>query len=330
MWRAELEPARRAAQELLELAGSTKRTGDLLEAHRAVGVVAFYAGELLAAREHLERGSRLYDPQEHGSHALRYEHDPGQTCLSHVARVLWMLGYPDQAVERSEQAITVARATAHAASVAEALDWRAEVSLLRRDARRTQEHAAAALAIGAEHGLSDWAAIARIMHGWALSKQGQHGEGAAKVREGRTKLAETGERLFHDRFLAVLAQVLAANRQVEGGLAALDKALANTSESGFRQWDAELQRLKGELLLLLDGSNVAAAEACFREAIEIARRQEGKSLELRGATGLARLWAEQGKRAEARDLLAPVHGWFTEGFDTADLKDAKALLDELA
>jgi predicted ATPase/class 3 adenylate cyclase len=330
MWRAELEPARRAAEELLELANKTQRTGDRLEAHRAVGVVDFYAGELLAARKHLEKGIELYDPQEHGTHALRYEHDPGQTCLSHAARVLWMLGYPDQAVERAEQAIEVAKATSHAASVAEALDWRAEVSLLRREAWETQERAAAALALGAEHGLRDWTAIAAVMHGWALSEQGQHVAGAAQAREGMLKLAETGERLFHDRFLAVFAQVLRASGQVKDGLAALDQALASALETGFNQWNAELQRLKGELIVARKELDKAAVEACFREAIETAQRQEAKSLELRAATSLARLWAEQRRRAEAHDLLAPVYGWFTEGFEIQDLKDARALLDELA
>src|SRR5262249_13986941 len=155
--------------------------GDLVEGQRAIGVLRFFAGDLRAAREHLEQGIALYDIQAHGKHGLRYVEDPGETCLSFVARALWMLGYPNKAVERSEQAIVVARATAHAASVAEAMTWRTEIALFRREVQDARGRAAAALALATEHGMPLSICQAIMMHGWTLSEQGQSAEGVAQI-----------------------------------------------------------------------------------------------------------------------------------------------------
>ena len=329
MLRAELAAARAAAQDLLALGESTQVSGYLLEGYRATGVVQFYAGEFAAARKHVELGIALYDAQTHGAHALRYEDDPGMTCLDYAARTLWTLGYADQAVQLGDRAIEVARATAHAPSIAEALTWRAEIALVRREAREVGERAVTALEPAIESGLPLWIGIATTLHGWALGAQGQHAEGLARMHEGLAVMARTGDRLLRFYFLASLAEALGQAGQPEAALSALEQAIQGYRGSGATHWNAELLRLKGELLLARDRADAAATEACFREAIAIARRQDARSLELRAATSLARLWAEQGRRAEARDLLAPVYDWFTEGFDTADLKDAKALLDEL-
>jgi predicted ATPase len=301
-----------------------------LEGRRAIGVVRFVAGDFQAARDHLERGIALYDIQTHGGHALRYvEDDPGVTCLSFVARALWMLGFPDQAVERSEQAITVAQATAHAASIAEAMIWRAEIALWRREILDARERAASALALLTEHGLPTWTGHATMMHGWALSEQGQSDDGVTQIREGLSVIAASGDQLSCPYFLAMLAQALGKAGQVDEGLSALDEAIESSRRFGVPNWDAELQRKKGELLLAANGADRGTVEACFRQAIAIAQAQGAKSLELRAATSLARLLAKLGQRRQARDVLAPVYGWFTEGFGTADLKDAKALLGEL-
>jgi predicted ATPase len=167
------------------------------------------------------------------------------------------------------------------------------------------------------------------MHGWALSEQGHSVDGIAQIREGLSVLARTGDRLYRLYFAEMLAEALGKIGQLDEGLSAFDEAIDGARRSAVPYWDAELQRRKGELLLTANGTHRSAAEACFLRAIGIAQGQSAKSLELRAATSLARLWRDQGKRVEARDLLAPIYGWFTEGFDTADLKDAEALLDEL-
>jgi class 3 adenylate cyclase/predicted ATPase len=329
MLRAEVRPATAAAEELLALGKQVEDTGCLLEGHRAVGVMHFYAAEFAAARMHLETGIDLYDSEEHRSHVFRYEGDPGQSCLAYTARTLWVLGYPDQAVARSDQAIAVAQATAHAATVAEALTWRAEIAMFRGEIQAVAERASVALTMATEHALPLWTGMTMIMQGWALSEQGRAAAGVARIREGLATLTATGDQLFRPYYPAMMAEVLGRAGQREEGLLALEEAAGSYRKSGVHYWDAELQRIGGELRLAGDGSGAVAAEACFLRAIETAQAQCAKSLELRAATRLARLWRDRGKHAEARDLLAPVYGWFTEGFDTADLKDAKTLLDEL-
>ena len=329
MLRAELRPARMVAEELLALGERVQDAGCRLEGHRAVGVMRFYAAEFSAAREHLQSGIDLYDSEEHRSHFLRYEQDPGQTCLAYAARTLWILGYPDRAVARSDQAIAVARATAHAASVVEATTWRAEIALFRREVEDVKQHAAAALALATEHALPFWTSKTIIMLGWALSEEGHSTDGVARIREGLAALETTGDKLFRPYYLALLAQALGTAGRPDEGLDRLDEAIESHRKCEVPYWDAELQRLRGELLLARDATDPIAAESCFRRAIEIAQSQCAKSLELRAATSLARLWRDQGRRAEAYAIFAPVYGWFTEGFETADLKDAKALLDEL-
>ncbi|MGH6916530.1 MAG: hypothetical protein ACREJ0_02395, partial [Geminicoccaceae bacterium] len=207
--------------------------------------------------------------------------------------------------------------------------WRSEIALCRRDVSDVRERAAAALALATEHGLPLWIGMATVMQGWAVSEQGESAQGIAQIRVGLSTLERAGDRLFGPYYVTLLAEALGKAGQRDDGLAAIDEAIEGCRKAGAPYWDSELQRLRGELLLAKNGSDAVAVETCFRQAIEIAQAQSAKSLELRAATSLARLWAEQGKRAEARDLLARVHGWFTEGFDTADLKDAKALLDEL-
>jgi predicted ATPase len=330
LFRADLASAQEAAQELLALGEETGESGHLVEGQRAIGVVRFFAGEFQTARDHLERGIALYDIQSHGGHALRYEEDPGVTCLSFFARALWILGYPDQAVERSEQAIAVARATAHAGGIANTMTWRAQIALLRREVRDAQERAAATLALATEYGLPLWTGHATIVDGWALSEQGHSAKGIAQIREGLFVLVGTGVQVWRPYHLAILAEALGNAGHVDEGLSALDEAIDFSRRSGVPYWDAELQRQKGELLLAGGDAGHTAADTCFHRAIEIAQSQSAKSLELRAATSLARLWRDQGKRVEAHDLLAPIYGWFTEGFETADLKDAKTLLNELS
>lgn len=316
MSRADLVSAQEAAKELFALGESIGESDYLVEGYRAIGVVSFHAGEFQFAREHLERGVALYDIQAHGRHALRYVEDPGAVCLTFVAQALWMLGFPDQAVTRADQAIAAAQAASHEPTLAEAMYWRAEIALLRREVKDARERAAVALRLATEYGLT-------------LPEQGHGADGIAQIREGLSVLAKTGVQLYRPYYLARLAEALGKAGQVDEGLSALDEAIESSRQSAVRYWDAELQRRKGELLLVGNNVDRAAAEACFRRAIDIAQRQAAKSLELRAATSLARLLAELGKCQQAYELLAPIYDWFTEGFETADLKDAEALLDEL-
>jgi predicted ATPase len=325
--RAELQPAQKAAGELFALGERTQDRGQLLEGHRAVGVMSFYYGSYLAAREHFLKGITLYDAEVHGAHALRYEHDPGATCLAYAARTLWVLGYPNQAAKLADEAITVARATSHVPSVVEATTWRAEIALSRQEFRSARELAAAALARATEHGLPLWTGLAAAMHGLNSCREGQSADGIAQIRDGLVMLADN--KLWYLYGLGMLAEGLGRGGQPQQALAALDEALEIAQASEVSYWDAALHRLKGELIPAKNGADSFAAEACFYKAIEIAQAQSARSLELRAATSLARLWLDQGKRAEAHDLLTPVYGWFTEGLETADLKDARALLDQL-
>jgi predicted ATPase len=240
---------------------------------------------------------------------------------------LWLLGYPDQALQTIQQART--QALAHPFSQAVALDHSAWVHQYRREVHLVQERAEAALALSREQGFAMYVAIGTVLRGWALAKQAQQEEGIAQISQGLAACRTVGLELLRPYFLAMLAEVYGDAGQIDAGLAVLAEALAVMENTGERCWEAEQYRLRGELLLQA-GADAWQAETCFRQALDIARRQQAKSLELRAAMSLARLWQRQGKRSDALELLAPIYGWFTEGFDTADLQEAKALLEELS
>jgi predicted ATPase len=200
---------------------------------------------------------------------------------------------------------------------------------LRREVRAAQEHAEAAISLAKEQGFPLVMAWSSILRSWALAQQGQAKEGLAQLHQGLTAWRATGAEALRSYFLALLADVHGTLGKPEAGLAVLAEALTHVDTTGERWYESEIYRLKGALLLQQSSDNQAEAENCFQQAITVARSQQAKSFELRAATSLARLWHQQGKRQEAHDLLAPVYHWFTEGFDTADLKDAKALLHEL-
>lgn len=323
--RGDWKLARKAGEELLAFAESVADSGYLVEAHRAIGLTRFCLGEFAAARAHLERGVAHYDPEKHRSHVYRYDNDPGMTCLSYLAKSLWYLGYPHQALERGEEAWAVGQASSHVGSMAEAMNWRAELAVLRRDARSALEWAEATLTLTTEQGFPAWV-IAEVgtKLGWALAEQDERTAGIARMRASLEDYRAQGALLWQRHYLGLLAETHLKAGEIDEGLGAVTQAVGC---GGATLWDAELHRIKGELLLQQDRPDPAMAESCFEAALEVARRQLAKSLELRAATSLARLWAQQGRRHQAGDLLGPVYDWFTEGFDTRDLKDAKALLD---
>jgi predicted ATPase len=260
---------------------------------------------------------------------------------------LWLLGYPDQALTRSRAGLSLAQEIAHPSTTALAWIFDTRLYQFLHDARTVQQRAEALITISNEQGFSDTSPWGIVPQGWALAMQGQAEEGINQIQQSLAALRATGTELVRPYSLALLAEAYGKTGQAEKGLTALAEALAAVDRTGERMYEAELYRLKGELTLqkfqvssskfqVEDsvGSSVqgleSEAEECFLKAIEVAQKQQAKSLELRAATSLARLWQQQDKKAEAHELLAEIYNWFTEGFDTKDLKDAKALLEELA
>jgi predicted ATPase len=224
----------------------------------------------------------------------------------------------------------LSRQLGHAHTLAHALSFAGKAAVFARDVATVYTYGNDCMAIANEHGFAHWVAVGRILQGWAIAQQGQATVGIALIRDGLAAEEATGTRLSTPFDLALLAEALALSGEIEEGLAALDDALATAAASGANGWSAEIHRLRGGLTGRLPYPDPAKAEQSFRTALAIAREQGTRGYELRAATSLARLWREQGRRAEARDLLAPLYGSFTEGFDTQDLKEAKALLEELA
>ena len=327
--RTEYQTARALAEQCLSLAQRVHDTALLLLAHQVLGATAYYLGEVTLGRVYLEQGLALYAPQEHRPLAFRYGLDLGVWCLSYLAWPLWMLGYPDQALQRSREALTLAQELSHPVSLAAALFYIAITHHLRRDSDAVQECAEAAIALAREQGFALYLAVGTAMRGWAVSVQGHAEEGMTQLRQGMAALQAMGVKLDSPRFLGMLAEAHASMGQAEEGLRILAEALRVADNTGEHYYTAELCRLKGALLLAQSSAQGEEAAACFRQALDIARQQQAKSLELRAATSLSWLWQRQGRRVEARELLAPVYDWFTEGFDTADLQEAKTLLEEL-
>jgi class 3 adenylate cyclase/predicted ATPase/ABC-type transport system involved in cytochrome c biogenesis ATPase subunit len=329
--RAEWQAAGDLAEEMLALADHQQNIGYELESHRALGMTLLWRGMIVRAREHLEEGRRLYDPEQHHIHAFRYGNDPGIACLVHEAFALCVLGYADQALATSRRAVTLARQLGHPFSLAQALIYSLFIHQCRGEPQVIKKLADEVKTLALEHGFPFWQAEAGIMVGWATAAQGRSREGIVQLRNGVTDFLATGARMDKPRWLALLAEAYGINNQPDEGLEAVKEALRVVDETNECFFQARLYQLNGDLLLRkgLPDAEVAA-ETQFREALALARRQEAKSWELRAATSLARLWRAQSRRREAYDLLAPIYGWFTEGFYTVDLKDAKVLLDELA
>jgi predicted ATPase len=303
----------------------------LLEAHRALGGTSFFLGQFAAAQTHMEQGLTLYHSQQHRSHTFLYSQNLKGQCLAVLAWSQWVCGYPDQARQRSDELLAFTQELATPHDLTYALTVAAALQQFRREAQVVQARAEAAMALATEHGFALWRAYATILRGWALAMQGQEAEGITHIRQGLVAFQATGAAWWQPYFLALLAEAYGTARQTEEALDVLTEALTTVQKTGERLYEAELQRLSGELLLTQGCAEHKweEAEQRFVEALTIARRQQAKSWELRAAVSLARLWQRQGKHAEARQLLAEVYGWFTEGFDTADLQEARTLLDTL-
>jgi predicted ATPase len=246
-----------------------------------------------------------------------------------AANTLWCLGYPDQAVQRSREALALAQSLAQPQSLVVAHHWAAYLHYRRREVATVEAQAEILLALATAQGFPLWEANGTFWHGWALAMQGQDEACLAQMHQGMAAIFATGNKLSRLFCLVLLAEVAEHAGQIAEGLRLLAEALAPLEASRQGHMLEEAYRLQGALLLRQAIPDVAQAEACFQQALAIARHQQAKSWELRAAMSLSRLWQQQGKYAEAYDLLAPVYGWFTEGFDTVDLQEARALLEEL-
>jgi class 3 adenylate cyclase/predicted ATPase len=333
--RGELRLASELAAQLMQLAESAHDSALFLLGRIALGETLLLMGEPLRAREQFEEAIMLYgdlaDPRRHRRLPYRsVTSDGGVSVLSGLSSTLWVLGYPDQALKRSNEAVAVAKALSHPNSLVFAETHAGLLRQRRREAGAAQLIAESSIALSAEQGLTNWCARATTLRGWAMAEQGRNDEGIAQLQEGLAAYRATGGELWWPYNLVLLAEAYMRTGRPDHGMSAVTEALAAAEEHEDRHHEAEMHRLEGDLLLRLDGRNAAEAQNCFRRAIEIARKQSAKSWELRASMSLARLLARQGRRDEARTMLAEIYNWFTEGFDTADLKDGKALLDELS
>jgi predicted ATPase len=330
--RGELRVGRGLGEQLLNLAQRAQDPALLLEAHHELWANLFALGELVSAHSHMEQGIALYDPQKHRHHAFRYGgHDPGVCSRYQAAEALWLLGYPDQALRRSQNSLTLARELSHAHTMSVALFWAAWFYQIRGEKQALQARIDEGMALATEQDSLMRRAQATFLQGWLLVEEGHDKTGIAQMfKIFVTEQDRVLSGRFHIRQAALLGEAYRRTGQNVEGLNVVNDAIARAHQTECCYYDAELNRLKGELLLQQATADKREAEACFQNALKVARAQRAKSLELRAAMSMSQLWQRQGKKAEAQKLLGEVFGWFTEGFDTADLKRAKALLEELA
>jgi len=326
-FRGELDVAQRLSEDLLRLGVERNDTAGLVLGHLSCGRNLGTCGRFADSRAHFEKVLALYDPISHHSLVHLAGMHPHVISQAYVAINQLSLGFPDQALERSSGSIAEARRLSHLPSLALSLAFGSRLLSLVGDDAALYERTEQLAAVTTEQGFPYWRAMGTIYQGWVKVKNGDVIEGIAVIRGGLIAYRATGTVLLIAYYIDLLAKAYEIAGQTEEALTLLDEALQIVERTGDRQFAAELNRHKGRLLLRQGHSE--AAEELYRKALSIAQEQEAKLWELRAAASLARLRRDQGRRTEARDLLAPVYGWFTEGFDTPDLKEAKALLDEL-
>jgi predicted ATPase len=323
-----LHTAAELGRQLLDLAQRQHDAVLVQESHVRVGGNALYHGDLVAARAHLEQSLEVSAVPHSTSTLLAGRLHPRVTSYAWLLRPLWALGYADQAQRRCQEVLALGQHLGHTPSLALVEYFAAMLSQARRDVAATYARADALMAFATAQGLVHRVEQGRILLGWALAMQGDAAAGVRQIHQGLAH-QDMEIKLGRPHRLSLLAEAYGQAGQPEVGLQVLAEALALVGATEERWWEAELHRLKGELLLQLAIPEGLQAEACFQQALDVARSQQAKSLELRAAMSLSRLWQQQGQRAAARTLLAPLYDWFTEGFDTADLQEAKALLEAL-
>ncbi len=323
----------KAAEYVTELFRIAEQLDDealRLQAHHAAWPTRVFLGQLPAAHNHVRDGISIYDPAKHRDHALSYAgHDPGVCGHAFGALSLWLLGYPEQATQNGRSCLELAEKLRHSPSLAFALCYGgAAIGVARGEPEDALRDSERLIGVATEHALGAYLPIARTILAWALAKQGRWQQALPELRSGLTAIDIGPLKAFRAMFKAMLVEVYRDCGESAAGMIAVADAMQAVEMDHEVFWQGEILRLRGEILLL--SKDPSAAERSLRQALEVSRKQSAKSLELRAAMSLARLWRDQGKVSQARELLAPVYGWFTEGFDTRDLKEAKALLEDLA
>jgi predicted ATPase len=325
--RSDMTTTSRLATQLVDLAQGQRDADALVAAHRAIGSTLLFVGNFGEAKQRLEDGLVHYDRRRHRSYTTAYGEDPGVVCRLYAAWCMDFLGYREEALRQMDHALALARELAHPFSLAFALSVSQYLRVQRREPAAAAELADAARLLCSQHGFAQWKAQAVFQRGWASFALGEKEEGLAEMRRGLTAWQAMDVALLTPFWFAHLAEAHMALGERDAAESLISDALEEIARTGSRYFEAEIHRIRGELLWPSD-HDVAAG--CFEQALQIARDQGSKLLELRAVTSLARLRRDQGERQKAHDLLPPIYDWFTEGFDTADLKEAAALLDELA
>ncbi len=327
--RGELGKARKFAKQFLELAKKVQDPALIVGGCHCLGQTLFFSGDLIGARRTVEKGIALFDPEQHRL-ANWSGGQPGEQCHLYGAFALWMLGYPDQALQLATDALAMAEELKNPVNLINTLAFVATVHQLRRESAAVLQRAKATMELSAEHKHPSFLAVGTILHGWAQAAQDQGEDGIAEIKQGIAAYRAIGMQTWVPYFLGLQAETYARVKRTDDGLASVEEGLALVEKAGERCWEAELHRLKGELLMAGASNDHAEAESCFSQALDIARRQKARSWELRAAVSLGHLWQQEGKAEEAYQMLSEIYGWFTEGFDTPDIKTAKMLLKEAA
>jgi predicted ATPase len=320
---------RELAVQFLALAEKHQATVPLMIGHRLMGNSLLFAGDIAEGRAHYDRAVAPYDPAEHRPLATRFAVDPGASSLSGRSQAAWFLGYPEAARTDAQHALEAARETGQAATLMHALNFTLPTLIHCGDYATAKPLADEVVALADEKGAVLWKASGMMNQGWLFALTGKTSNAVRMITSGIAAFQSTGSTIGVPSYLSHLTRAYAELGQFDDAWRCIGEAITAVETTGEKLYEAEIHRVAGEIALLSPERDAAKAEAYFERALAVARRQQAKSWELRAAMSMARLWRDQGKRDEARDLLAPVYGWFTEGFETLDLTQAKALLDEL-
>ena len=327
LFAAEMGEAHERGEELMGLAEDIGDSGLVVEAHRVMGTVSFMMGDFESARSYMERGIGVYDPDKHGDLAYVYGAHPSVVCRLYAAKALWMLGYPVTAHAAMDKALSDVEALSHDHTKAFALCYQAALAQYERDVPLVREIAEATIAVATEHNIRQWLSMGMILSGWALAIGGEGDDGLARLQEGLVDWRQE-ELLFVPYFLGLKAEVLDTIERTSEGLDTLTKAIELSEQGDQKFCLSELHRLQGTLLLR--ENRTEDAEKSLKRALDVARQQKAKSLELRAGICLARIWINSNREKEAVEVLTEVHDWFTEGIDSFDLKEAENLLQKSA
>jgi class 3 adenylate cyclase/predicted ATPase/tRNA A37 threonylcarbamoyladenosine biosynthesis protein TsaE len=318
------------AAQFSALAEKQEAKVPIMIGHRLMASSLTGTGDIVEGRKHYDRAMALYDPAENRSLATRFGQDVGVSILSFRSYALWMLGYPEAALADTREALKDAREIGHVGTLMYALNQTAFTHIFCGNYATANAQLDEVVALADEKGALYWKALGIALQGWVLALSGKTSDAVHVIASGITALRSTGATIFVPLHLSHLTRAYAELGQFDDAWRCISEAMTAVETTNERWWEAEVHRVAGEIALKSPEPDTAKAEACFNQALAVARQQQAKSWELRASMSLARLWRHQGKVQQARELLAPVYGWFTEGFDTRDVKEAKALLEELA